>query len=123
MKKMLVLGILAAGLLSISLISPIATAGGFVHKSVECPKTGFLLIPPGARLKISDLIISSSGATEATIFYNPPRFQVLTAFLDANETVVTNFTGQVEGERGQALKMTCSGVATVSVTIVGTEAL
>ena len=122
MKKIVVSGVLATGLLSLTLISPIATAGGFVHKSVECPKTGFLLIPPGQRLKISDLIISSSGATEVTIFYNPPKFSVLTAYLDANETMVTNFTGQVEGEKGQALKMTCSGVATASVTIVGTEA-
>ena len=73
MKKILVSGVLAAGLLSLTLISPIATAAGFVHKSVECPVSGAALIPAGQRLKISDFMISSTGATNVTIAYSPPQ--------------------------------------------------
>ena len=48
---------------------------------------------------------------------------MMTVYLDANETVVTNFQGQVEGEEGQSIKMSCSGAATVSITLVGNETI
>jgi hypothetical protein len=120
MKRADLLSILAIGLVSLLLSSPGASAAGFINKTVQCPKTGFSLIPPGERLEFGDIIVSSNGATDVQLFFNPPKFILMTLFLDANETVVSNFQGQVESLEEQALKVTCGGVATVSITIVGT---
>ena len=86
---------------------------------MNCPKTGFNLLPAGGRYSIDDIIISSDAVTDVTIRFNPPRLVVLTAFMDANDTVVTNFQEEVETNDEQAIKIDCGGVATVSVTLVG----
>jgi hypothetical protein len=122
MKITSLLSLLAIGLVSLLLSSPDASAAGFIHKTVQCPKTGFSLIPPGDRIEIDDIVVSADGATDVQLFFNPPKFAFMTLYLDANETVVTNFQGQVESLEEQGVKVTCGGVALVSVTIVGTLA-
>jgi len=94
-----------------------------VNKSVNCPINGFNIFPAGSKINITDLIISTNGATDVTLWFNPPRIVVLTTYMDGNETVVTNFRGDVENPDEQALKITCGGEATVSVTLVGTGRL
>ena len=120
MKRSFWLSVMAIGLLPLLLGTSTASAAGFIQKTVQCPKTGFNLIPAGNRLAIKDLIVSTNAATNVTLKFNPPQIILMTAFMQANETVVSNFGGEVEGEKEQALKMDCSGNAIVSVTVVGT---
>ena len=77
--------------------------------------------PAGDAIEIDDVIVSSDDATDVEIFFSPPKFLVMKLYLDANESVSTNLQGQVEGEKDQGLKMSCGGVATVSVTIAGSR--
>ena len=73
-------------------------------------------------INVEDIIISSDGATSVTIKFvgGGADRNLLRVYLDARDTVVSNFGDGVDGERDQALKMSCSGVATVSITVVGT---
>jgi hypothetical protein len=121
MKKSIFPSVLMLGLASLLLAEPAAEAAGFVNKIVTCPRQGFLLAPAGDAIEVDDIIVSSDGATDVEIFFNPPKFLVMKLYLDANESVSTNLQGQVEGEKDQGLKMSCGGVATVSVTIVGSR--
>ena len=121
MKRTLLSGVLAIGLASFLLASPAANAAGFIHKSLTCPKTGFLVIPAGEAVELSDVIISADGATDVRLFWNPGSFTLLNIYLGANDTFNSNFQGQVEGEDEQGLKLTCGGVANLSITVVGTR--
>jgi hypothetical protein len=114
-------GVLATGLVSLLLAATAANAAGFVQKNITCPRSGFLVIPAGDAIEVSDVIISSDGVTDVQLFFNPPKFVFLNIFLDANESFNANFQGQVEGEKDQGLKLTCGGQATVSITVTGTR--
>jgi hypothetical protein len=105
----------------VGLAEPAAEAAGFVNKIVTCPRQGFLLAPAGDAIEIDDVIVSSDDATDVEIFFSPPKFLVMKLYLDANESVSTNLPGQLQGEKDQGLKMSCGGVATVSVTIAGSR--
>lgn len=119
MKRVFLSSVLAIGLVSMLLAAPAASAAGFIHKTVQCPRTGFVIVPAGERIELEDIIVSADGVTDVQLFFNPPKFAVMTVYLAANDTVVTNFQGQVEGLEEQALKLSCGGVATLTVTVVG----
>jgi hypothetical protein len=119
MKRALLSGVLATGLVSLLLAAPVTSATGVVYKNITCPKSGFLVVPAGAAIELSDVVISSDGATDVQLFFNPPKFVFLNVFLDANESFSANFEGRVQGEGDQGLKLTCGGVATVSITVTG----
>jgi hypothetical protein len=119
MKRTYVLSLLTIGLVSLLLSSPDASAAGSIHKTVQCPKTGFSLIRPGDKIEIDDIVVSVNGATDVQLFFTPPKSAYMTLYLDANETVVVDFRQQMESLRDQAVKLTCGGVATISVTLVG----
>lgn len=120
MKRISLSGVLAIGLASMLLAAPVANAAGFIQKNITCPRTGFLVIPPGQAVELSDIIISADAATDARVFFNPGNFTLLNVYLGANSSFSTNFNGQVEGEEQQGLKLTCGGTANLSITVVGT---
>jgi hypothetical protein len=121
MRKLFYFSIALAGMIILTLTSTTASAGGFISKTKQCPVTGATLLPAGSRYNIDDIIISTTGATDVELHFNPPKTTMLRVYLDANETVVANFNGSVEGEKEQGLNLTCSGNATVSITLVGSE--
>ena len=123
MKRMILLSVLSLGSLAILSLPNAASAGaGFVFRAIDCPRTGFTLIPPGSRLELSDFVVSADAPTEVKLRFSPFDQQILRLFLNANETVVVNLTGQVESDAEQALKVDCTGTANLGVTAVGTTA-
>jgi len=120
MRKTILAGVLAAGVLPILMHSPSANAD-FVSKTFNCPANGLQILPVGSNVTISDIIISANKNQTVTIKFRPVTLVVMTAYIKANESVVSNFQGDVEGGNDQSLKLDCSGTAEtkVSVTIVG----
>ena len=121
MKKVMLSSLIAIGLLSLFLGATSASAAGFFTKTVVCPKNRLSILPVGDRFELSDIVVSSDGATVFELFLNPPELTVLTLYMDAGDTVVSNFQGQVESIESQGLKMSCTGTAALSVTITGTR--
>jgi hypothetical protein len=124
MSKTILAGVLAAGVLPILMHSPNANAD-FVQKTFSCPGTGKIILPAGSNVSIDDIIISTDKVQTVTIKFRPANLIVMTAYMNANETVVSNFQGNVEGDNDQNLKLDCSGTAgtKVSVTVVGNGSL
>ncbi len=121
MKKVMLLSVMSLVLLPLLNSSEATAAAGFIQKDVACPTQGFRLVPSGSRLEISDIVVSSSQATEVLLRFSNPNFRILRVFLDANSSVATNFTGQVESAEEQGLLLDCFGEADVVVTVTGTE--
>ena len=80
-------------------------AGGFVQKTFTCPKNNFNILPPGSRLEISDIVISADDFTNVVLKFAPGNVKFLTVSLDPNETVATNFRGQLESADEQGVKV------------------
>ena len=122
MKSLLTLGALTLGVSTMLLSAPDANALGHVQKVVTgCPKNGVVLVPVGGRFNIDDVIISANKNQKVTLKFTPGPINLMQVFVKGYDTVVTNFQGQVESEKEQALKMDCAGTAgtTVTVTLVG----
>jgi hypothetical protein len=124
MKRLSVFAIALAGVISLFLTATTAGAAEYVAKTKQCPVTGANLLPVGGNYNLEDVIISTDGATDIELHWNPPKITLLRLYMSANETVVMNFSDNVEApEEDQGLNLTCGGTATVSITIVGTEKL
>jgi hypothetical protein len=118
-KRAILLSLLVGGLLLSLLNSPSASAADFIQKTfTNCPNST-TLIPPGARMEISDVIISANQDQQVTLKF-APRI-IFSSFVQGFDTVVINFSSPVESLEEEPLKMICSGTAdtTVSVTVVG----
>ena len=121
MKKVLLSTALAIVLSPVLLSWPGSSmADGFVNKIVNCPTSGWSLLPPGSRYNITELIVSSNGATDVRLNFTPPTLKLMELYMAANSTVVTTFD-RLEGLDGQGLKVSCNGEATISITIAGSE--
>lgn len=120
MKKTILTGAIAAGLLSFALNAPHASAD-FIYKSSGCPGNGKTIVPAGSRFEINDIIISSNKDQTVVLKFTPSGRILTKLFLKARTTFQTNLSGEVESENEQALKMDCSGNngTTVTVTITG----
>jgi len=94
---------------------------GGIEKAVLCPVTGEVLLPTGSQLEISDFVVSASARVGVTLRFDPPGVTIMRAMLNANETVVTNFTGLVRSTDQQAVKIDCGLPATVTVTFLGSK--
>lgn len=123
MTRKILYSILAIGILQ-TVLPPIdASAAGFIHKSFNCPRTNATVIPAGGRIQISDIILSANGNTNVTVFFSPPTFRLMIAYLKGRDSFVSNFQGQVEGDKDQALMLNCTGAVPLSITVVGTGSL
>lgn len=122
MKTRVLTGLVSAGFLMAAAQGAIAS--DFKHVQVACPKDGFQLIgTPDGNININDIIISSDAPTDFLIRYVAPggtaKRTVLRVYLPGNDTVVTNFSDPLDGEREWSVRATCRGEAKVEVTIAG----
>ena len=119
-KRAILLSLLMVGLLVSLLNSPSATAADYLYKGTNCPKNNVTLLPPGSKLEITDIIISTDQDQRVTIKFQPGA-TIMSSFVAAFDTVVVNFSDPVDSSEEQALQMDCSGTAgtKVAITIVG----
>ena len=125
MRKTVLASTLAVAVLPFLAHSPQARAD-FVQKNFACPRNNFTVVPTGSNISVSDVIVSANKNQTVTLkFAQPGNVTFMRVYLKANETVVSNFQGGVEGDNDQAVKMDCAGTTgtTVSVTIVGNGSL
>jgi hypothetical protein len=122
MRALSIVATALAGLIFLTLAPTNSDAGGFLHKTKQCPISGTPILPAGSRYNIDDIIISVDGATDVELHFNPARTTLVKLYMNANETFQTNFNGSVEGEKEQGLNLTCNGTANIQITIVGSEA-
>jgi hypothetical protein len=104
---------------------PDSSAPRFIHKSVTCPTNAPVTIVPSSAspIDITDITVSTNAQTNVRIRSNPPDRLLMSADIKAYDTVVSNFGGTVTTQDGQALFVTCSASATLSVIIVGSGSL
>lgn len=95
-------------------------AAGYVAKTFDCPGNR-TLIPAGGRIEVTDLTISGTATHTVTVFFGPPRQNLVTAFVGNRAPFVSNFDGKIESAEEQSLKVECTGSGTVSVTTSGTR--
>jgi hypothetical protein len=95
-------------------------ADAYINKVVNCPASGWSLLPPGSRYNITELIVSSDGVTDVRLNFTPPTVKLMELYMAANSTVVTTFD-RLEGIDGQGLKVSCAGDSKISITIAGSE--
>jgi len=124
MRKSILAGVLAVGLLPLLTHSPSANAD-WIYKKFNCPKNNFTILPAGSNVSIEDVIVSSNKNQTVTLKFTPGPLVIMSVYLKANESVVSNFTGNIEGDKDQALKLDCKGTktTTVTVTVVGNGSL
>jgi len=120
MKKLSLLCIFTSALSMMLIASPNLYAAGFVYRNMPCPGSQ-QLIPPGGRIELQDIMLSADKDQRVNLFFGPPRIDIATVYLKANESVVVNLTGQVESEEEQALRVDCTGTAgtNLGVTVTG----
>lgn len=112
---------LAAGLLMTAAQG--VGAGDFVQKSVTCPRANANIVgTPDGNINIEDIIVSSDAATDVTFKFVGEQGgrAFLRLYLSGNDTVVSNFQSQLNGDNNAAVKMSCGGTAEVQITLVGT---
>jgi hypothetical protein len=112
---------LTTGLLALGAQS--ASAADFVHKSFACPLNQATLVgTPDGNINLQDIIISSDAPTDVVISYaggEQGNRKLMRVYLGGNDTVVSNFSNGVNGERNAKLVLRCTGNAQVDVTVVG----
>jgi len=125
MRKSILAGVLAFGLLPLLTHSPSANADWVYKKITGCPKNNVTILPVGSNASIDDVIVSANKNQTVTLKFTPGPLIIMSVNLKANEPVVSNFTGNIEADNDQALKLDCSGTqsTTVTVTVVGNGSL
>jgi hypothetical protein len=104
---------------------PDSNAPRFIHKAITCPTSAPVTIIPAAKspIDITDITVSTNAQTNVRVRLNPPDALLISADIKAYDTVVGNFGGSVTSQDGQALLVTCSASATLSVIVVGSGSL
>jgi hypothetical protein len=101
-------------------------AGDFVHKSISCPRNNALVVGTlDANINIEDVIVSSDAPTDVTLKYVGEQGNrvFMRVYLPGNDTVVSNFSQQLNGEKDAAVRMSCKGQAQVDISVIGSGRL
>ena len=121
-KRVILLSLLVVGLLAPLMYSPSATAADFLNFSFACPASNKTLLPPAAKLEISDIIISSDADQRVSLKFMPGSRFIVRPWVKGFDSVVTNFSRPIESADEEALKLDCDGTgARVTVTVVGSS--
>ena len=112
----------ALGLLLLSI--PISSMADSLFKKVLCPTTDEIILPPGGRTEIDDIIVSVNQDQIVTVKFGGASLpdQIITQLsMKGGEPVVINFSGQVESLDEQSLRLNCSGSGNLFITVVGSN--
>lgn len=122
MRKVSIPRIVMAGAAFLLLAAPVSGMADSLGKTFECPKTEATFFPPGNRVEIDDIILSTTEAAVVTVKFSPGNQRVVKVAMGANDTVVINYTGKVESLEEQSVRIDCQGTGSLFVTLVGSVA-
>ena len=109
----------ALGLLLLSM--PIAGMADHVFKQITCPTYGAIVLPPGERTEIDDIIVSANQDQVVTVKFSPADVIITKLSMKARESAVINISGKVESLEEQSLQLDCSGTGNLFITLVGSK--
>ena len=120
MKKAILTGVMAAGIVPLLLSAPMASAD-FIHKNLSCPGNNKVVVPTGSRFEINDIIMSTNKDQQVTLKFMPGNRIFTKVFMKGKLHFTTNLSGEVESEEEQGLQVDCSGTADtkLSITVTG----